>query len=172
MEGLGGESKEGAAAPSLVVVGGGFLRGRGNRNTLPLKRAFAYFSHEGKVGRGPGVKPPKTRGVGPEAPQGGESQSSPLCKNKTRLCLHKETKARRPLRYHSSCPGTPGRSSLWGNGHRRAGLPRRGSDPPRRFSRLLQGDLPPPVLSALPPKRAALCAGRKRGTRPFPRSSP
>ena len=56
---LGGESKEGGRSPPhCVVVGGGFLRGRGNRNTLPLKRAFAFFSHEGKEGRGTGAKPP------------------------------------------------------------------------------------------------------------------
>ena len=29
----------------------GFLRGRGSRNTLPLKRVFGYFLHEQKVTR-------------------------------------------------------------------------------------------------------------------------
>ena len=29
----------------------GFLRGRENRNSLPLKRVFAYFLHEQKAGR-------------------------------------------------------------------------------------------------------------------------
>ena len=47
------------ASPLCVVVGGGFLRGRGSRNTLPLKRAFGYFSHERKVTRGPGAEPPQ-----------------------------------------------------------------------------------------------------------------
>ena len=64
-----GDSTRGAGAPLCVVVGGGFLRGRGSRNTLPLKRAFAYFSHEGKVSRGTGVKPPKLPGYGGGAPE-------------------------------------------------------------------------------------------------------
>ena len=47
------------ASPPCVVVGGGFLKGEGSRNTLPLKRPFAYFSGEGKVGRGTEAEPPK-----------------------------------------------------------------------------------------------------------------
>ena len=39
-------------------MGGGFLRGRGSRNTLPLKCPFGYFSDKRKV----------TRGTGPEVP--------------------------------------------------------------------------------------------------------
>ena len=56
----GGGIQRGTGVPLCVVVGGGFLRGRGSRNTLPLKRVFGYFLHEQKV----------TRGVGLEAPSG------------------------------------------------------------------------------------------------------
>src|SRR5699024_12133003 len=34
----------------------------------PSVRVFAYFFHEEKVGRGSGVKPPRSWGVGPKAP--------------------------------------------------------------------------------------------------------
>src|SRR5699024_9358141 len=48
--GLAGGIPKGAS-PLCVVVGGGFLRGRGSRNTLPLKRVFVYFLHEQQVTR-------------------------------------------------------------------------------------------------------------------------
>ena len=54
-----GGFQRGTGVPLCVVAGGGFLRGRGSRNTLPLKRAFGYFSHERKVTRGPGAEPPQ-----------------------------------------------------------------------------------------------------------------
>src|SRR5699024_12872045 len=57
----GGGIQRGTGVPLCVVVGGGFLRGRGSRNTLPLKRAFGYFSHERKVTRGPGAEPPQNK---------------------------------------------------------------------------------------------------------------
>ena len=44
--------------PLCVVVGGGFLRGRGSRNTLPLKCPFGYFSDKRKVTRGSGPAVP------------------------------------------------------------------------------------------------------------------
>ena len=45
--------------PPLCRCGWGIFKGWGSRNTLPLKRPFAYFSGEGKVGRGTGAEPPK-----------------------------------------------------------------------------------------------------------------
>ena len=65
----------------------------------------------------------QTRGPGPEAPKGNESQSSyALRRTKTRLCLTK-----RQRRATSAVPlFLPGERRatqvLWGNGHRRAGL--------------------------------------------------
>ena len=44
--------------PLCVVVGRGFLRGRGSRNTLPLKCPFGYFSDKRKVTRGSGPAVP------------------------------------------------------------------------------------------------------------------
>ena len=78
--GAGGESKEGAAAPSLVVAGGWSLGGGHSRKCPPPMRPFGDFSGEGKVTRGVGVEPPrkgyegrrprKGRGVGPGRPHG------------------------------------------------------------------------------------------------------
>src|SRR5699024_10260176 len=45
--------------PPLCRCGRRFLGGGHSRKCPPPKRAFAYFSHEGKVGQGPGVKPPR-----------------------------------------------------------------------------------------------------------------
>ena len=51
-------------------MGGRFFKGGGGVGTpSPIKRAFAYFSHEGKVGRGTGVKPPEFPGYGGGAPE-------------------------------------------------------------------------------------------------------
>ena len=58
-------------------------RKRGSRGRNPIERvsppvrAFAYFSHERKVGRGPGVKPPKLPGTGAEPPKSGVGPSGP-----------------------------------------------------------------------------------------------
>ena len=54
-----GDSTRGARAPLCVVAGEGYI-GEGPRRKGPFPmRAFAYFSHEGKVGRGPGATPPR-----------------------------------------------------------------------------------------------------------------
>ena len=65
----------------------------------------------------------QTRGPGPEAPKGNESQSSyALRRTKTRLCLTKRQRRATsavPLFLPGECRAT---QVLWGNGHRRAGL--------------------------------------------------
>ena len=50
---------KGGMRPPLCRCGGWFLGGGHSRKCPPPMRAFAYFSHEGKVGQGPGVKPPR-----------------------------------------------------------------------------------------------------------------
>ena len=57
--GLAGVSKGGAGAPLCVVVGEGSTGEGPHRKGPSPVRAFAYFSHEGKVGRGPGLKAPQ-----------------------------------------------------------------------------------------------------------------
>ena len=47
------------ASPLCVVVGVGFIGEGPHRKGPAPMRAFAYFSHERKVGRGPGLKAPK-----------------------------------------------------------------------------------------------------------------
>ena len=73
----GGESKEGAAAPSLVVVGEGYIREGPHRKGPSLVRLFGYFFGVEKVTRGTGAEPlltpdpgrsPGKRGVGPAGP--------------------------------------------------------------------------------------------------------
>ena len=54
-----GDSTRGAGAPLCVVVGEGSTGEGPHRKGPSPVRAFAYFSHEGKVGRGPGAEPPK-----------------------------------------------------------------------------------------------------------------
>ena len=50
---------KGDARPLCVVVGEGYIgEGPHRKGPFPM-RAFAYFSHEGKVGRGTGLKAPK-----------------------------------------------------------------------------------------------------------------
>ena len=88
--GAGGESKEGAAAPSLVVAGGWSLGGGHSRKCPPPMRPFGDFSGEGKVTRGVGVEPPrkgyggrrprKGRGVGPGRPHGKRVCAPYICK--------------------------------------------------------------------------------------------
>ena len=64
-----GDSTRGAGAPLCVVAGVGFIgEGPHRKGPFPM-RAFAYFSHEGKVGQGAGVKPPKSPGHGGGAPE-------------------------------------------------------------------------------------------------------
>ena len=68
-------------------------------------RAFAYFSHEGKVGRGTGVKPPKSQVQKrsfcgaycvPTHPAMGESQRIGLMRSRGRICEESaETQSRR-----------------------------------------------------------------------------
>ena len=66
-----GDSKGGQASPFESS------RKRGSRGRNPIERvsppvrAFAYFSHEGKVGRGVGPKAPlkNERGAGAEPPK-------------------------------------------------------------------------------------------------------
>ena len=53
----GGESKEGAAAPSLVVVGEGYIREGPHRKGPSLVRLFGYFFGVEKVTRGTGAEP-------------------------------------------------------------------------------------------------------------------
>src|SRR5699024_5176657 len=57
-----GGFQRGTGVPLCVVAGGGFLRGRGSRNTLPLECPFGYFSDKRKVTRGPGAEPPQDFG--------------------------------------------------------------------------------------------------------------
>ena len=56
--GAGGESKEGAAAPSLVVVGVGYIREGPHRKGPSLMRLFGHFFGVEKVTRGTGAEPP------------------------------------------------------------------------------------------------------------------
>ena len=83
--GAGGESKEGAAAPSLVVVGVGSIREGPHRKGPSLMRLFGHFFGVEKVTRGTGAEPPQKsrvwageaqdlRGTGPEAPISSGSQ--------------------------------------------------------------------------------------------------
>ena len=64
------------ASPLCVVAGVGFIGEGPHRKGPAPMRPFAYFSGEGKVGRG----------VGLEAPHSNELQSSPLCKITLPLC--------------------------------------------------------------------------------------
>src|SRR5699024_8958625 len=66
--GLAGGNPKGGGCPPLCRCGGRFPGGGHNRKCPPPGCAFAYFSHEGKVGRGPGAKPPKFPGCGGGAP--------------------------------------------------------------------------------------------------------
>ena len=83
--GAGGESKEGPAAPSLVVVGVGSIREGPHRKGPSLMRLFGHFFGVEKVTRGTGAEPPQKsrvwageaqdlRGTGAEAPKGSKSQ--------------------------------------------------------------------------------------------------
>ena len=60
----GGESKEGAAAPSLVVVGVGSIREGPHRKGPSLVRLFGYFFGVEKVTRGTGAEPTLNPGPG------------------------------------------------------------------------------------------------------------
>ena len=62
--GAGGESKEGAAAPSLVVVGEGYIREGPHRKGPSLVRLFGYFFGVEKVTRGVGLEVPLLGGSG------------------------------------------------------------------------------------------------------------
>ena len=96
----------------------------------PARRGLALFRFtfgrpkvnpsETKQRRGPLPAPSAPRGRGAESPKA-KSRSSWLRKkrpagaagkNKQRLCLTKRQRRERPLRYHSSCPGDRGHSSL------------------------------------------------------------
>ena len=44
--------------PPLCRCGWGIFKGEGESKHPPLKRPFAYFSGEGKVGRGVGLEAP------------------------------------------------------------------------------------------------------------------
>ena len=65
----GGESKEGAAAPSLVVVGVGSIREGPHRKGPSLVRLFGYFFGVEKVTRGTGLEAPKGLGYGGGTPE-------------------------------------------------------------------------------------------------------
>ena len=60
----GGESKEGAAAPSLVVAGEGYIREGPHRKGPSLVRLFGYFFGVEKVTRGTGAEPTLNPGPG------------------------------------------------------------------------------------------------------------
>ena len=64
-----GRIQRGGRSPLIGRCGRRFLGGGHSRKCPPPKRAFAYFSHERKVGRGTGVKPPKSPGHGGGAPE-------------------------------------------------------------------------------------------------------
>ena len=81
-----------------------------NRGPGCPRRRFGYFAAEGKVTR---VRAGEAREPSPEAAGFGRNAPPvPPAKNKTRLCLTKRQRRERPLRYHSSCPGDRGHSSL------------------------------------------------------------
>ena len=64
-----GDSIRGAGAPLCVVAGVGFIGEGPHRKGPAPMRPFAYFSGEGKVGRGLGAEPPKTPGPGRGGPE-------------------------------------------------------------------------------------------------------
>ena len=65
LAGLSGvESKEGAAAPSLVVAGEGYIREGPHRKGPSLVRLFGYFFGVEKVTRGTGAEPTLNPGPG------------------------------------------------------------------------------------------------------------
>ena len=66
------------ASPLCVVAGAGFIGEGPHRKGPAPMRPFAYFSGEGKVGRGPGAEPPSGFGkkhVSPHPP--GDGRISP-----------------------------------------------------------------------------------------------
>src|SRR5699024_3082128 len=74
---------KGGMRPPLCRCGRRFLGGGHSRKCPPPKRAFAYFSHEGKVGRGPGVKSP--RGCESNRSDSGEEMLPSLPPGDTRI---------------------------------------------------------------------------------------
>ena len=108
-------------APPLCRRGRGGQRGRNPiERVSPSVRAFAYFSHEGKVGRGVGPKAPWSKGA---APGNKKNLSSPL--GDERLTFRGTTRIRAsgarscpcnggpPSRSHGPLPGEP-RDTLQG----------------------------------------------------------
>ena len=73
-----GDSTRGAGAPLCVVAGVGFIGEGPHRKGPAPMRPFAYFSGEGKVGRGTGAEPPSGFGkkhISPHPP--GDGRISP-----------------------------------------------------------------------------------------------
>ena len=87
-----------------------------NRGPGCPRRRFGYFAAEGKVTRAYGAEYPQTAWKADKGAFGGtirrKAPPAPPAKTKQRLCLTKRQRRERPLRYHSSCPGNRGHSSL------------------------------------------------------------
>src|SRR5699024_8280344 len=66
---LCGGFQRGARAPLCVVAGVGSIGEGPQRKGPSVMRPFAYFSGEGKVGRGTGAEPPKFSGHGAGGPE-------------------------------------------------------------------------------------------------------
>ena len=78
----GGESKEGAAAPSLVVAGEGYIREGPHRKGPSLMRFFGHFLSAQKVTRGMGPGRPHTPGVRGRNPRKPSTRMAPIRKKK------------------------------------------------------------------------------------------
>ena len=82
---LCGGIQRGACAPLCVVAGVGSIREGPHRKGPSLMRPFAYFSGEGKVGRGTGAEPPKSPGHGAGGPE--TTKRPPLCSGGLLVCV-------------------------------------------------------------------------------------